>query len=131
MLSTIKTLEQMAYDTVRSSSFNKIHGHPTCSNYENLKKEASDRASKLNDITYTWSRSPSREEYRLLAKIIGKVEYYHLTNMAWTEEVDPATYDPAINDYTNTWNKNGGAHAKHRPYKRVSSEVLQQISVMH
>ncbi len=43
MPSTIKTLEQMAYDMVRSSSFTKIHGRPTWSNYENFKKEASDR----------------------------------------------------------------------------------------
>jgi hypothetical protein len=55
MLSTIKTLEQTTYVTVRSSSFTKIHGRPTKSDYENLKKEASDLASKLDDITYNWS----------------------------------------------------------------------------
>jgi hypothetical protein len=55
MPSTIKTLEQTTYDTVRSSSFTKIHGRPTQSNYKNLKKEASDLASELDDITYDWS----------------------------------------------------------------------------
>jgi hypothetical protein len=81
MPSTIKSLEQTTYDTVRSSSFTKIHGQPTQSNYENLKKETSDLASKLDDITYDWSQSPIGDEYGLLAKIIGKDEYYHLTNL--------------------------------------------------
>ncbi len=52
MPSTIKTLEQMTYDTVCSSSFTKMHSCPTQSNYKNLKKEASDLLSKLDDITY-------------------------------------------------------------------------------
>jgi hypothetical protein len=52
MRSTIKTLEQTTYDTVRSSSFTKIHGQPTQSNYEKLKKEALDIASELDDITH-------------------------------------------------------------------------------
>jgi hypothetical protein len=97
---TIKNLEQRTYDTVCFSSFTKIHGCPTRSNYENLKKEASDCASKRDDITYNWSQSLTGEEYGLLAKIIGEDKYYHLTNLTWTQEVEPATYDPAINDYT-------------------------------
>jgi hypothetical protein len=105
MSSTIKTLEQMTYDTVRSSSFIKIHGHPTQSNSKNLKKEASDLASELDDITYDWSQSPTGDKYGLLAKIIGKDEYYHLTNLTWTQEVEPATYDPAINDTTATYTR--------------------------
>jgi hypothetical protein len=102
MPSTIKTLEQTAYDIVCFSSFTKIHSHPTRSNYKNLKKETSDLASELDDITYTWSRSPTGEEYGLLAEIIDKDKYYHLTNLTWTQEVEPATYDPAINDFTAT-----------------------------
>jgi hypothetical protein len=90
---------------VRSSSFTKIHGRPTQRDYENLEKEASDLASKLDDITYYWSRSPTGEEYGLLAKIIGKDEYYHLTNLTWTQEVEPATCDPAINDTTATYTR--------------------------
>jgi hypothetical protein len=81
MPSTIKTLKQMTYDTVRFSSFTKIHGCPTHTNYKNLKKDASDLARKLDDITYAWSQSPTGEEYGLLAKIIGKDEYYHLANL--------------------------------------------------
>jgi len=78
MPSTIKTLENTTYDTVRSSSFTKIHGRPTRSDYENLKKEASDLASELDDITYDWSRSPTGDEYGLLAEIIDEDEYNHL-----------------------------------------------------
>jgi hypothetical protein len=81
MPSTIKTLEQTTYDTVCFSSFTKIYGQLTHSDYKNIKKEASDLASKLNDITYAWSQSPTGEKYGLLAKIIGKDEYYHLTNL--------------------------------------------------
>jgi hypothetical protein len=103
MPSTIKTLEQTTYDTVRSSSFTKIHGRPTQSNYKNLNKEASDLASKLDDITYDWSQSPTGDKYGLLAEIISEDEYYHLTNLTWTQEVEPATYDPAINDTTATY----------------------------
>jgi hypothetical protein len=62
MPSTIKTLEQTTYDVVCSSSFTKVQGHPTQSDYNNLKKEASDLASKLDDITYDWSRRPTGDE---------------------------------------------------------------------
>jgi hypothetical protein len=98
-----QTLEQTTYDMVRSSSITKIHCHPTQSNYENLKKEASDLASKLDDMTYNWSQSPTGDKYGLLAEIIGKDKYYHLTNLTWTQAVEPATYDPAINDTTATY----------------------------
>jgi hypothetical protein len=55
MPSTIKTLQNRTYDTVRFSLFTNIHGRPTRSDYKNLKKEASDLASELDDITYDWS----------------------------------------------------------------------------
>ena len=102
MPSTIKTLENTTYDTVHFSSFTKIHGRPTRSDYENLKKEASDLASELDDITYDWSRSPTGDEYGLLAEIIGEDEYNHLTNLTWVQEVEPNTYDPNITDITAT-----------------------------
>jgi hypothetical protein len=118
MLST-KTLEQTTYDTVCLSSFTKIHGRPICSDYKNVMKIASDLASKLDDITYAWSRSPTREEYRLLAKIIGEDKYCHLTNLTWTQEVEPAMYAQSITSQQripgNTWNRNGSAHTKCGP----------------
>jgi hypothetical protein len=83
-------------------SFTKIHGRPTRSEYENLKKEASDLASELDDITYDWSWSPTGDKYGLLAKIIGEDEYNHLKNLTWVQEVEPDTYDPNITDTTVT-----------------------------
>jgi hypothetical protein len=136
MPSTINTREQLTYDTVRSSSFAKIHGCPTQSDYKNLKKESSDLASKLDDITYDWSRSLTGDKYGLLAKIIGEDEYYHLTNLTWTQEVEPATYDPAINDTTATytrkqmeqeWECTSKTWAIHKGFLRG----VTQISVTH
>ncbi len=98
MPSAINTLEQTTYETVRSTSFTKIQGRPTRSNYENLMKEASNLASKLDDITYDWSRSPTGKDCGLLAKIIGEDEYQHLTGLTWVQETKPATHDPNIND---------------------------------
>ena len=102
MPSTIKTLENTTCDTVHFSSFTKIHGRPTRSNHKNLQKEASDLASELDDITYDWPRSPTIEEYELLAKIIGEDEYNHLTNLTWVQETEPDTYVPNITDTTAT-----------------------------
>jgi len=102
MPSTIKTLENTTYDMVRFSSFTKIHSRPTRSDYENLKKEASDLASELVDIKYDWSRSPTGDEYGLLTKIIGEDEYNHLTNLTWVQEVERTTYDLNITDTTPT-----------------------------
>ena len=89
---TIKTLENMTNDTVHVAAVTKIYGCPTQINYENLKKEASDLASKLDDITYFWSQS--------LAEIIGKDKYQHLTNLTRVQELKPATYNPVIKDTT-------------------------------
>ena len=94
MPSTIKTLKNATYDTVRTSSFTKIHGRPTRSNYENLKKEAADLSSKLDDITYAWSRCPIGREFGLLTEIIGEDEYLHLTGLTWVQESEPATLTP-------------------------------------
>ena len=102
MLSTINTLENTTSDTVRTSSFTKIHGRPTQSDYENRKKEAADLASELDDITYAWSRCPIGQEFGLLAEIIGEDKYLYLTGLTWFQESKPATYDPNIDDTTAT-----------------------------
>jgi hypothetical protein len=102
MLSAIKTLEQTTYEMVHSTSFTKIHGRPTRSNFENLKKEASNLARELDDITHNWSQRPTGKDYGLLAKIIGEDEYQHLTGLTWVQETKSATYDPNINDTTAT-----------------------------
>jgi hypothetical protein len=61
-----------------------------------------DLGCELDDITYNWSRSATGEEYGLLAKIIGKDEFNHLTNLTWIQETEPSNYNPAITDATTT-----------------------------
>ncbi len=88
--SSIKAAETMLYDGVRATPFTRIHGRPTRQDYELLKKEASDLASKVENITFTWScNTATGEEYGLLAEIIGEVEYTHLTNLIWAQEMEP------------------------------------------
>jgi hypothetical protein len=71
--------------------------------YELLKKEASDLASKVDNIIFAWSCDQATgEEYGLLAEIIGDIKYTHLTNLNWAQEMEPATYDPAITAATAT-----------------------------
>ena len=101
--SSIKVAETTSYDGVRATSFTRIHGRPTRQDYELLKKEASDLASEVDNITFTWSRDTATgEEYGLLAEIIGDVEYTHLTNLNWAQEMEPTSYDPAITAATAT-----------------------------
>ena len=87
---SIKELKNMTYELVWATTFTKIHGHPSRNDYETLKKEALDLACKLDNLTYNWSQSAPDEEYGLLAKIIGKDKYNHLTNMTWVQETEPS-----------------------------------------
>ena len=69
-----KTAETTAYKAVRATPFTHIHGRPTRHEYETLKKEASDLASEVENLTFEWCRNPATgEEYRVLAKIIGDI----------------------------------------------------------
>jgi hypothetical protein len=88
MPSTNKTIETEAYEAVQAAPFTKIHSRPSRNDYEILKKEASDLASELEDITYNWSRLATGEEYGLLVEIIGEDEYQHLTNLTWVQETE-------------------------------------------
>ncbi len=82
--SSAKAAETKAYDAVRATLFTRIHRRPTQNDYELLKKEASDLASKVENITFTWScNTATGDEYGLLAEIIGPAEYTHLTNLNW------------------------------------------------
>jgi len=101
--SSVKAAETTSYDRVRVTPFTRIHGRPTRQDYELLKKEASDLASEVENITFTWSRDTATgEEYGLLAEIIGDVEYTYLTNLNWAQEMEPASYDLAIQATTAT-----------------------------
>ncbi len=53
---SIKELKNMTYELVQATPFTKILGRPSRNSYKNLKKEASDLACELDDITYNWSR---------------------------------------------------------------------------
>jgi hypothetical protein len=62
----------MAFENAKSTPFSRIHRHPSWSNYKILKQEAATIASKVEDITYDWSRDAGTgDEYELLAEILG------------------------------------------------------------
>jgi hypothetical protein len=106
--STTKLAESMSYDAVRAIPFTQIHRRPTRHDYKTLKKEAANLASKMDNLTFAWSPEPTNsKEYGLLAKIIGADEYTHLTNQTWVQEVEPASYNPAITDATVTHMRKG------------------------
>jgi hypothetical protein len=95
--SMAKTVEMMAYDAVRTTPFTRIHGHLTKNDYKSLKKEVSDQASKVGNITFDWAQDTNAgNEYRLLVEIIGEPKYTILTEIQWVQEVKSAKYDPAI-----------------------------------
>ena len=69
--SSAKAAETTSYDRVRATPFTRIHGRPTRQDYKLLKKEASDLASEVENITFTFSRDTATgEEYGLLAEIM-------------------------------------------------------------
>jgi len=102
MPSSVKEIKNTTYKLARRTPFTKIHGRPSRNDYEILKKESSDLACELDNITYNWSRSATGDEYGLLAEIIGEDEYNHLTNLTWVQETEPSNYGPAITDATAT-----------------------------
>ena len=80
--SSAKTVETTSHDAVRTAPFTRIHGRPTRHDYKTLKKEASDLAREVYNLTFVWSQDPATgEEYGLLEEIIGDVEYTHLSNL--------------------------------------------------
>jgi hypothetical protein len=70
MPSTAKQAETTALESVCAIPFTRVHGRPTCRNYETLKEEASALVSKVEDITYAWSKNAT-DNYGLLADILG------------------------------------------------------------
>jgi hypothetical protein len=101
--SCAKMVDAMSYDTVRTAPFTGIHGCLMRHDYKTLKKEPSNLASKVDNLTFAWSQDPTTgEEYGLLAEIIGNVEYTHLTNLIWIQELEPQRYYPAITNATAT-----------------------------
>jgi hypothetical protein len=68
------------------------------SNYKTLKSNASALASKVEDITYAWSKSIT-DNYGLLGDILGVDKYYKLTSIStYAIPAEPTLYDPSINN---------------------------------
>ncbi len=79
-----------------------MHSRPTRRNYKTLKEEASALASKVEDITYAWSKNAT-DNYRLLTNILGADEYGKLIGInSYTIPCEPASYDPTITNATLT-----------------------------
>ncbi len=96
MPSTAKQAETTALEFVRTSPFTRVHSRPTRRNYETLKEEASALASKVEDMTYAWSKNAT-DDYGLLANILGTDEYDKLTNIdSYAIPLEPASYNPTI-----------------------------------
>ncbi len=73
-----------------------MHDRPTRHNYETLKEEASALASKVEDITYAWSKNAT-DNYGLDADILGTDKYDELAGInSYAIPCKPASYDPTI-----------------------------------
>ena len=102
MPSTAKQAETTAHEAVCATPFTRVHGRPKRKDYETLKDEASVLASKVEDITYAWSRDAAKE-YGLLADILGFDKYAELTGIdTYAIPAEPALYDPAVTNATST-----------------------------
>ena len=102
MPSTAKQAKTTAYENLCSTPLTRVHGRLTCSNYDILKAKASALASKVEDITFSWSKNATNN-YGLLGDILGANEYEELTNIdSYVVPNDPAAYDPAITNATLT-----------------------------
>jgi hypothetical protein len=96
MPSTAKQAKTTALESICASPFTRVHGRPTRHNYETLKEEASALVSKVENITYAWSKNAT-DNYGLLANILGANEYNKLTNInSYAIPLEPALYDPTI-----------------------------------
>ncbi len=94
--------ETTAYVNVQSNLFTQVHGQPTQSDYKILKSEAGALASKVEDITYAWSKN-NTDNYSLLGDILREDEYNKLTGIGtYTIPTKPASYDLTVTNATLT-----------------------------
>ncbi len=70
MPSTSKQAETNAFKSIRATPFTRVNERPTRQDYEVLKEEACAPASKVDGITYAWSKN-MMDNYGLLADILG------------------------------------------------------------
>jgi hypothetical protein len=108
MPSSTKQAKTTALDAVCATPFTTEHGRPTINDYEILReKEASTLASKVEDITYTWTKDTTTN-YGLLTIILGFNNYYKLTGIdTYTVANEPVSYNPTIMNATLTHERKG------------------------
>ncbi len=98
----MKQAKTTALESVRAIPFTRVHGRPNRCNYETLKEEASALASKVENITYAWSKNAT-DNYGLFPDILGADEYNKLTGIdSYAIPCKPASYDPTITNATLT-----------------------------
>jgi hypothetical protein len=61
MPSFTKEAKTTAFDAVCATPFTRVHERPTRKDYKILKEEASALASKVKDITYTWTKDATTD----------------------------------------------------------------------
>ncbi len=100
MPSTTKQAKTNAFESVRATPLTRVHGRPTQRDYKILKEEACAPASKVDNITYAWSKNAT-DNYGLLTNILGVDKCNDLTNMStFAIPHEPASYNPNITDAT-------------------------------
>ena len=105
MPSTARVAEASAYENVRANPFTRIHGRPTRSDYEIIKHKAATLASKVEDITYAWSRDPNTGERVRAPSQTTRSRRIRPSETGidmYVGENKPSTYDPSITDTTPT-----------------------------
>jgi hypothetical protein len=96
MPSTAKQAKTTALESAHAIPFTRVHGRPTRRNYKTLKEEASALASKVEDITYSWSKNAT-DNFGILVDILGADKYNELTGInSYVIPCEPASYNPTI-----------------------------------
>jgi hypothetical protein len=102
MPSSAKQAKTTVFGVVPATPFMRVHRRPTRKDYEILKEKASALASKVEDITYTWTKDATTN-YGLLADILGFDKYYELTGIdTYAVPNEPVSYNPTITNVTLT-----------------------------
>jgi hypothetical protein len=107
MPSIVKQSKTTTFDAVHATPFTRVHRRPTRKDYEIFKEDTSALASKVEDITYPWTKD-AMTNYGLLADILGFDNYYKLTGIGtYTIPNKPASYNPTIMNATLTHKRKG------------------------
>jgi hypothetical protein len=102
MPSSAKQAKTTTFDAVPATPFTRVHGRLTRQDYETLKEDASALASKVEDITYPWTKDATTN-YSLLMDILGFDNYYELTSIdTYAVPNKPASYNSTITNATLT-----------------------------